>query len=64
VPTLVIYGDKDEQETQDIADALATKIKGARKVAISNTTHHPNMEKPEEFNRIVLDFLAPLSTQG
>lgn len=61
VPTLIIYGDKDQDNTIAVANILATEIKGARKVAIPNTTHHPNMEKPAEFNRAVLDFLAPLS---
>ena len=46
IPTLIIVGDKDEDETLATADILSTKIKGARKVVISNTTHHPNMEKP------------------
>lgn len=64
VPTLVIYGDKDQDDTQAVADILSKGIKGARKVAITDTTHHPNMEKPAEFNRVVLDFLAPLAAQG
>lgn len=61
IPTLIIIGDKDEDETLTTADYLATHIKGARKIVITNTTHHPNMEKPEEFNRAILDFLTPLS---
>ncbi len=56
-PTLVIVGDKDVSGIQDIANRLATGIPGARKVVIPNTAHMPNMEKPDEFNRIVLDFL-------
>jgi len=31
-----------------------------QKVVIPVTAHHPNMEKPEEFNRLVLDFLNGL----
>jgi len=63
VPTLVIVGDKDEDDTLATADVLSTDIKGASKVAIANTTHHPQMEKPAEFNRVVLDFLALLPTK-
>jgi pimeloyl-ACP methyl ester carboxylesterase len=33
---------------------------GAKKVVIPGTAHHLNMEKPEEFNRAVLDFLGAL----
>ncbi len=42
------------------ADKLEQDIAGARRVIISETHHMPNMEKPEEFNRIVHDFLKTL----
>jgi pimeloyl-ACP methyl ester carboxylesterase len=42
------------------ADRLEKDIVGARRFTISGTHHMPNMEKPEEFNRIVLDFLGSL----
>ena len=29
----------------------------AQKIIIPNTAHLPNMEKPEQFNQIVLEFL-------
>ena len=41
------------------ADKLEQDIAGARRVTIPATHHMPNMEKPEEFNAIVLDFLKP-----
>lgn len=44
-----------------IADTLETGITGAKKVMISGTAHHLNMEKPEEFNQVVLDFLGSLA---
>jgi len=42
------------------ADKLEQDIAGARRVILSETHHMPNMEKPEEFNRIVYDFLKSL----
>ena len=33
-------------------------IKDARKAVIHDAAHLPNLEHPEEFNRIVLDFLT------
>lgn len=60
VPTLVIIGDQDLSGTQQTADKLASSISGARKVVIHDTAHVPNMEKPDEFNRVVLDFLSTL----
>jgi pimeloyl-ACP methyl ester carboxylesterase len=58
VPTLVIIGDQDVSIIQTIADHLATQIPGARKAVMHDTAHAPNIEKPDEFNRLVLDFLA------
>ncbi|HEY7356062.1 MAG TPA: alpha/beta hydrolase [Ktedonobacterales bacterium] len=60
VPTLVMYGDQDVREVAEVAQALERGIKGAKKVVISDTAHHLNLEKPAEFNRVVLDFLAAL----
>ncbi len=58
VPTLVLVGDEDVGDIQRRVDKVVADIPGARKVVIHNTAHVPNMEQPEEFNRIVLDFLA------
>ncbi len=63
VPTLVIYGDKDVKEAIEIAHILETEIKGAKKVVIPNTAHHLNLERPADFNRVVLDFLALLASR-
>ena len=60
VPTLVIVGDQDVTGIQATSERLATEISGARKVVISSTAHVPNMERPQEFNQIVLRFLDSL----
>ncbi len=59
-PTLVVVGDQDVPDILAIATLLETSIAGARKAVIPGTAHHLNMERPEEFNRIVLDFLSAL----
>lgn len=56
-PTLLILGTEDMQGMQDIADQIEKGIAGIRRVNMQGTAHLPPMEKPEEFNRIVLDFL-------
>jgi pimeloyl-ACP methyl ester carboxylesterase len=56
-PTLVIIGDQDVSVIQVVADRLASQIPGARKAVMRDTAHAPNMERPEEFNRLVLEFL-------
>ncbi|TAL27361.1 MAG: alpha/beta fold hydrolase [Nitrospirae bacterium] len=58
VPTLLIMGDRDVPGIKTIVQILETGIPGAKKVIISGAGHVVNMEKPEEFNRVVLDFLS------
>ena len=58
VPTLVIYGDLDFDETAQTMDYLAANVAGAQKVLMPGTAHLPNMEQPEQFTQIVLDFLG------
>ncbi len=57
IPTLIIAGALDNSEILRAADVMAKEIKGAKKVVIEDAAHVPNMEKPEAFNRAVLDFL-------
>jgi len=60
VPTLIVLGDEDEPAVIEAVGILERGIPGAKKVVIPGTAHHPHMEKPEEFNRVVLDFLDGL----
>jgi pimeloyl-ACP methyl ester carboxylesterase len=58
VPVLVVIGDLDESGTRASADQLASEAPNARKTVFHNVAHMVSMEKPEEFNALVLDFLA------
>ena len=58
VPTLVIVGACDLPEVTASAELLATRIPGAQKVVLPEVAHLPPMEAPDEFNRLVLDFLG------
>jgi 3-oxoadipate enol-lactonase len=58
VPTLVITGDEDVGDIHQIADRLMREIPGARRATMPEVAHLPNLERPEEFNRLVLGFLA------
>jgi pimeloyl-ACP methyl ester carboxylesterase len=61
VPTLIVAGALDHPEILRAAEVLTTAIPGARKMVIPDCAHMPNMEKPAEFNRAVLDFLHGLA---
>ena len=63
VSTCLIIGDKDVREMLSIIEKLEQGIPGARKIVMHDVAHALNMERPEEFNRIVLDFLGSLSTK-
>ncbi len=56
-PTLVVIGDADVPPVFDCTDLLMSSVKGAQKHVIHDAAHLPNLEHPEEFNQVVLDFL-------
>lgn len=60
VPTLVVVGDGDVEDTLRNAELLVTGIEGARKAVIHDAAHMLSMERKHEFNRLVLDFLGAL----
>jgi 3-oxoadipate enol-lactonase len=57
VPTLVIVGDTDVRTIEEVADVLATRIPGARKVLIEQADHVVNLRQPEAFDAAVVPFL-------
>ena len=57
VPTLVVAGELDQPDILAICDRLAKEIPGARHATIPDAAHAPNLERPEEFDRLVLEFL-------
>ena len=61
-PTLAIVGAHDVPDMLTNADAIATRVPGARRVIMPGVAHLPPMEAPEEFNRLVLDFLRKVDT--
>jgi 3-oxoadipate enol-lactonase len=56
-PTLVMIGSLDSRSLKNVADTLTSNIHGARKVVIAGASHHPPVETPNDFNRLLLDFL-------
>jgi 3-oxoadipate enol-lactonase len=57
VPTLVIVGEQDVEDVHAIAERLEREI-GATRATIAGAAHLPNLEKPREFDELVLGFLA------
>jgi pimeloyl-ACP methyl ester carboxylesterase len=62
VPTLVLWGDLDVPRVLSAGEYMARNIASAQNYVMSGTAHMPNMERPEEFNRVVLGFLQGIKT--
>lgn len=58
IPVLSIAGDLDAPGADETSRHLAESVPNGRFELIPGTAHMLNMEQPERFNRLVLDFLA------
>jgi pimeloyl-ACP methyl ester carboxylesterase len=58
-PTLVITGDLDVPDFQAVGRRLQAEIPDARSASIAGAAHLPSMEQPDEFMRLLSDFLGP-----
>ena len=57
VPTLVVVGSEDVADIHLMARKLAAEIPGARTETIEGAGHLPSLERPDELNRLLLEFL-------
>jgi pimeloyl-ACP methyl ester carboxylesterase len=58
--TLVIVGEQDAKVLHDVADVLATQIKDAEKVVMKEAAHLVNVQQPDAFNHLVVQFVDGL----
>jgi 3-oxoadipate enol-lactonase len=56
-PTLLVVGDADLPELRTLAERLARELPNARLETIAGAGHLPSLERPDELNRLLLDFL-------
>jgi pimeloyl-ACP methyl ester carboxylesterase len=57
-PTLVVWGKKDRIIPVAHAQIAVNKVPGARLEIFERCGHMPQLEQPEKFNKLVLDFLS------
>lgn len=57
-PALVLYGEEDRATSHEENQRLASLIPGGRFMAFSGARHLPNVEAPDRFNRILLEWLG------
>ncbi len=58
MPTLIIVGDSDHSNNLNHARIAHEKIHQSSFVSIKDAGHLPYLEHPEEFARLVIDFIA------
>jgi pimeloyl-ACP methyl ester carboxylesterase len=56
-PALVITGERDLPDFQAVAEILRKQIPGAQRAVLPGVGHMVNLEAPERFNQIILEFL-------
>lgn len=56
-PTLLIHGSESPKVLHAIVDRLARAIPQSEVSTVSGAAHFPHLEKPKEFNELVLGFL-------
>jgi len=59
-PTLAVVGELDMPGIMEIVQLIKENVTGAEIFTIADVAHMVNMEKPEDFNKVVLDFLKKL----
>ena len=57
VATLLVVGGEDRPELLALAAALVRELPNARLETIAGAGHLPGLERPDELNRLLLDFL-------
>jgi len=57
VPTLIIVGERDEPY-HAASQYMQSKVPGSRLEVIPDAGHAANMDQPEAFNRVLLEFLG------
>ena len=57
VPTLLVVGDAEHPERRSLAERLAQEVPIAGFETIEGAGHLPSLERPDELNRLLLEFL-------
>jgi len=58
IPTLVVLGELDVPGMEPVVDFIAEHVRGARRVDMAHVAHLAPLEDPDEFSRILADFLG------
>lgn len=62
IPALIVAGGKDRYTTPEFSRMMANSLKGARLVEFPDAGHLLTFSHHEEFNQLLIDFLATIPT--
>ncbi|WP_026928914.1 alpha/beta fold hydrolase [Glycomyces tenuis] len=62
-PTLVVNGQSDVPEIQEVSRLLGSRVPNARIVELPATGHAPQLERPAEFTALVRGFLGEIEAR-
>jgi pimeloyl-ACP methyl ester carboxylesterase len=58
VPTILIFGEEDSVTDLNVARSMQNRISNSDLFIIKNAGHYSNLEQPEQFNSVLLNFLT------
>jgi len=64
IPVLIIWGGDDKTFPIRVAEHFHHKIDSSTLIIFNEAGHVPHWEKPDEFNRVVLDFITKMRERG
>ncbi len=60
-PVLVLCGSEDRMTLPEVSQDISVHIHGSRLIMLGGAGHISNMEKPEAFNRAIIEFLQAVN---
>lgn len=57
LPVLVVWGEQDRSLAPSSFPRLVESLPNAQGCPVPGCGHHPHLQKPEEVNRVILEFL-------
>lgn len=64
VPTLVLVGGQDIDAIHRAVDLVTAEVAGARRIDWPDVAHLPSMERPDDFEALVLDWLRTVASEA
>ena len=58
LPTLIVWGKQDAIVPLSAGEVYRESIQGSRLVVLDNCGHHPEIERSDEFVRLVREFVS------